>query len=79
MFRRTRGMGTTGDVYGEHELRVEAALLGITRRLQDGDELQAATGARLRHALKRLEAAAVPWSRRRLEVSLAVYEWSGRP
>lgn len=58
MFRRTRGMGTTGDMYGEHELRVEAALLGITRRLQDGDELQAATGARLRHALKRLEAAA---------------------
>ena len=58
MFRRTRGMGTTADVDGEHELRVEAALLGITRRLQDGYELQAATSARLRHALKRLEAAA---------------------
>lgn len=43
---------------GENELLVEAALLGITRRLQDGYELQAATSARLRHALKRLEATA---------------------
>ena len=79
MFRRTRRMGTTPDVDGEHELRVEAALLGITRRLQGGYELQAATGARLRHALKRLEAAADPLEPPEAGGQLAVYEWPGRP
>ena len=41
----------------EHELQVDAALLGITRRRQAGFELAAATNARLRQAVKRLEAA----------------------
>jgi len=37
---------------------MEAAILGVIRRLQDGFEPKAAASARLRQAVKRFEAAA---------------------